>query len=302
MSRNFRRTKFGHSLRRDVIHPALGLLVHCLYYFGSILPVDFSSNLGGRLGRWLGPKIGHKSHRRAQKNLRLCFPEKSENEIEVILGNMWEHLGRVGGEFPVLAKIIRQKRITIVDQHLIADDWTDGKPTIFFSGHMGNWELAPALGQEWKIDMVAIYQPPTNRFIDRLTKKVRKELGLTIVPRGPESIDKVFRKLKDGGSLAILADQRRTSGEWVSFFGQPARTLVTLGQIAMRFNCQVYPVRIVRTQGANFELRCYPPFEFEPTGDRKKDSVVYMERVNELYENWIREVPEQWLWPHRRWR
>jgi Kdo2-lipid IVA lauroyltransferase/acyltransferase len=266
------------------------------------MPVDFASNLGGFMGRRLGPSLGKKSHKRAEKNLRLCFPEKSDKEINTILGDMWEHIGRVGGEFPVLAKITKQDRIKIVGQDLIMESWTEGRPTIFFSGHMGNWELAPALGQRWDMDMVAIYQPPTNRFIDRLTKKIRLNIGLTIVPRGPEAVDKAFRKLKNGGTLAFLADQRRTGGELVPFFGHPAKTIVTLGQIAMRFNCQVYPVRIVRTKGANFELRCYPAFEFQPSGDRKKDALEYMELVNILYEGWIREFPEQWLWPHRRWR
>ena len=44
----------------------------------------------------------------------------------------------------------------------------------------------------------------------------------------------------------------------------------------MRFDCQVFPVRIVRTQGANFELRCYPRFDFEASGDRKKDALDYI--------------------------
>ena len=302
MAARFRHSSLGNFLRRGVLHRVLGLVVHILYFLGTTLPVDFASGLGGKLGKLLGPRLGKKSHKRAAKNLKRCFPEKSDQEIETILSDMWEHLGRFAGEFPVLTKIMKEDRIKIVDQDLISNQWVVGRPTIFISGHMGNWELAPALGKDWDLDMVAIYQPPPNIYIDSLTKKIRKNLGLTIVPRGPEAVDKAFRKLKAGGCLAFLADQRRTNGELVPFFGIPSRTIVTPGQVAMRFDCQVFPVRIVRTQGANFELRCYPRFDFEASGDRKKDALDYMEKINAMYEEWIREYPAQWLWPHRRWR
>ena len=37
------------------------------------------------------------------------------------------------------------------------------------------------------------------------------------------------------------------------------------------------------------------------TGDRAADVAETMRRVNALFEDWIRERPEQWLWLHRRW-
>ncbi len=39
----------------------------------------------------------------------------------------------------------------------------------------------------------------------------------------------------------------------------------------------------------------------QDTGDRAADVLDAMNRVNTLFEDWIRERPEQWLWLHRRW-
>jgi KDO2-lipid IV(A) lauroyltransferase len=297
-----RNTRTGQNLRFHLFHPLIGALVHMFYFCAKWLPVDVISAIGGFVGRRLIPILGKRAHKRARKNLLLCFPEKSDKECETILGNMWEHLGRVGGEYAVLPKIMRENRVTIIGEENISDHWQDGRPTIFFSGHMGNWELAPALGANFDLDMIAVYQPPPNRYVDTLAKKMRADLGLTLVPRGPQAVDKALKKLRNGGCLALLADQRRTGGDPVPFFGHESLTLLTLGQLAMRFDCQVFPVRVVRTKGAHFELHCYPPFSIEETSDRKKDALTYMTGVNKLYEEWIREIPEQWLWPHRRWR
>jgi KDO2-lipid IV(A) lauroyltransferase len=298
----FRHTKTGTWLRFWLIHPLIGGLVNSLFFIAKWLPVDVISWIGGQVGRRLGPILARKAHLRAKSNLELCLPEKTSTERQKILSDMWEHIGRVGGEYAVLPKIMREQRITMINEGSMLDNWQEDKPTIFFSGHMGNWELAPALSTSFALDIIAVYQPPSNRFIDRLIKRVRDRLGLMIVPRGPQAVDKALRKLRNGGCLALLADQRRTGGHPVPFFKQPSLTLLTLGQLALRFNCQVFPVRIVRTKGAYFEFRFYPPIEFEQTDDKKQDAIDYMTNVNALYESWIREKPEQWLWPHRRWR
>ena len=36
-------------------------------------------------------------------------------------------------------------------------------------------------------------------------------------------------------------------------------------------------------------------------GDRHADMQAAMTRVNQAYEAWIRQRPEQWFWMHRRW-
>jgi len=96
-------------------------------------------------------------------------------------------------------------------------------------------------------------------------------------------------------------DQKLNEGIPVPFFGRPAMTAPTLAVLALRYRCDVLPVRVERRDGARFRLTIYPPLRLPDTGSRAADIGKLMEAVNATLEGWIRERPEQWFWLHRRW-
>ena len=55
------------------------------------------ANFSGALMRKIGPLF--KEHRIGREQLRASFPEKSDAEIETILGGVWDNLGRIAIEF-----------------------------------------------------------------------------------------------------------------------------------------------------------------------------------------------------------
>src|SRR6185295_1547481 len=55
------------------------------------------ANFTGGLMRVVGPWFPE--HKVGRENLRAAFPEKSPEEIEKILGGVWDNLGRVAAEF-----------------------------------------------------------------------------------------------------------------------------------------------------------------------------------------------------------
>src|SRR5687767_281053 len=81
-------------LLRSIRHALEAAVVLALYGALRLLPMDWASGIGGWLGRLLGPRLG--ITRRARRNLRLVMPELSEAEIERIVGEMWDNLGRMG--------------------------------------------------------------------------------------------------------------------------------------------------------------------------------------------------------------
>jgi len=44
------------------------------------------------------------------------------------------------------------------------------------------------------------------------------------------------------------------------------------------------------------------PVEVVPTGDREADVDAIVTRFTEVLEKWVRLVPEQYFWQHRRWK
>jgi len=78
-------------------------------------------------------------------------------------------------------------------------------------------------------------------------------------------------------------------------------TTSALGFLALRFDCDVIPLRVERLGGAHFRVTVFPPLSLPRSGERHADAAALMAQVNAILETWIRDRPEQWLWVHRRW-
>src|ERR1043165_2801202 len=64
------------------------------------------ANVLGRLMRMIGPWFPE--HKVGRENLRAAFPDKSPEEIETILGGVWDNVGRVAAEFAHIDRIVIQ--------------------------------------------------------------------------------------------------------------------------------------------------------------------------------------------------
>lgn len=281
-------------------HPLQGAALGLVFLALKALPVETASAVGGTLGRWIGPRLG-RPNQRTRRNLTLAFPEKTPEDRRAILVAMWSHLGRVVAEYPHLLRLRESERVEFCGADHVRAALQPGGPVIFFSGHIGHWELAPMLGPRFGITLTGIYRPPNNRFVDRLTRNIRDRAGLKLLIRGRASARAAIALLQRGEYLALLADQRRMDGIPVPFFGHPAMTSQALAQLALRFDCPIVPIRVERVSGCRFRVHGEPPLNFERTGDRKADAFAVMTQVNAVLERWVRDRPEQWLWPHRRW-
>jgi KDO2-lipid IV(A) lauroyltransferase len=267
-----------------------------------IVPLDAASALGGWLCRRIGPHLPVSRH--ARQNLRRAFPEKSEAEIERITVAMWDNLGRVLGEYPHLVRFRVYEpgsRVEVVGAEQVDRLREDGKTGIFFSAHLGNWELASLGATQRGLPLARFYRAPNNPIVNRIIRAMRRSVAGELLPKGAEGARRALVLMREGEHLAMLVDQKMNDGIAVPFFGRPAMTAPALAQLALRFDCPVVPAKVERLAGAHFRVTAYPPLEIEKTGERQRDVLAVMTRVNAIIEGWIRERPEQWLWLHRRW-
>lgn len=261
-----------------------------------LLPLDWASAMGGKLGRIIGPHIAGAT-KTARKNLKAAFPEKSENEIEEIIKDVWENLGRTGAEFALVDKL--KDRITIEGLEHLTNAGKDGKPTLFFGAHMGNWELPLIIGGLHGVTINAFYRAPNNPLLLKLFSS--RPLSGELIPKGSPGARRAFSLLNKGQSLGLLVDQKLNDGIALPFFGRDAMTGTALAEFALRFDAPMVPIKCLRENGANFRLTIYPPIAVEKTGEREKDVAAIMLSVNTMIEGWIRQNPGGWLWIHRRW-
>ena len=101
--------------------------------------------------------------------------------------------------------------------------------------------------------------------------------------------------------IGMLCDQKMREGMWVPFFGYPAQTATAMATMALKMDVPIFPSYAIRLKGAKYRCVIDSPLEYEKTGDREKDILTIMTKINALFEIWIRQNPEQWLWIHHRW-
>lgn len=286
--------------QKYISHPLQGFGAYLMYWMFAAMPIDMASNFGGWLLRTIGPKLGQS--RKARNNLVRAFPEKPAEEIENIITGMWENLGRSAGEIPHLHKLKPGgSRIEIVGaEHGLASK-DDDKAGLFFTGHIGNWEVSMCIATVLEMDMMSVYRAPDNPWVDNLFMRARKTFRGQLVKKGPDGARKLTRFMKQGGHACMLVDQKMADGIAVPFFGRDAMTAPALAQFALKYEAPIVPVRVERLKGAYFRMTFYPPLAVAQTGHRNADVLAIMTKVNATMEDWIRERPEQWLWVHRRW-
>lgn len=271
------------------------MALHMLFTGFRLLPLDIASFIGGLMARAIGPMLS--AHQTAKKNLRMIYPDIPREDLQKILVRMWDNLGRVAAELPHLPGKKLFDRITIIGAENIPLD----KPCIFFSGHLGNWELTYPIAFIHKVPVTLIYREANNPLVDDMITAIRATRSHDLLPKGPKSSFKIIRALKKNESLAMLIDQKMNDGIEVPFFGRPAMTAPALAEFAIRYNLPLIPARVVRTHGAHFEARVYPALPITTTGNHDKDILTIMTDVNKTLESWIREYPQQWFWVHKRW-
>ncbi|HVA12184.1 MAG TPA: lauroyl acyltransferase [Stellaceae bacterium] len=288
--------------RHPIRNVAEGAGVVLGYALFRILPLDWASALGGFLARMIGPRLG--ITKRGDENLRRALPALSAAERRRIIAGAWDNLGRVIAEYPHLDKFRlfdKNGRIEGVDAGNILATRDPEKRYIFFSAHYGNWEIAIRTATQAGFAVTGVYRAPNNPIVDRFMLWARGAEGGELVPKGDIAAKKAFGALREGRALCMLVDQKMNDGIAVPFFGRDAMTAPALAVLALRYDCTVVPIRMLRLKGAHFRMISEPPLALPKTGNTDADRRALMTTVNTVVERWVREHPEQWLWLHRRW-
>ncbi len=287
---------------RRLIHRVEALVAYAAFGVLRLLPFKAASALGGVVGRTLGPRLGITE--RARRNLGRAFPEKTAPEIERIILGMWDNLGRTAFEYPHLGRLRFYDGggggVDVVGAEHIDALRDDGRPGIFFSAHLANWEVAALSIAHRGLPLHLIYRAPNNPLVKFLSRRPHPGAG-ELIPKGAEGARRALALMRKGGHLGMMVDQKLNDGIPVPFFGHDAMTAPAPARFALKFDCPVVLVRVERLHGSRLRVTHYPPIDLPRTGDRRADVAAAMAKVNAVIEGWVRERPEQWLWLHNRW-
>lgn len=277
-----------------------------------VVPLDVATHFSAWCWRRLAPIVNPKRHNRALDNLRIAFPEKSESERKKIALAHWENLGRVMAETMRVDQIIADpSRLKIRNPKVFERYASKLGPIVGASLHVGNWELAI-----WPLTVAGanpacVYRSVNNPYIDSYLRYQRRDLypggmfGRGKVEGEHDESQKTARVIMDfvrrGGRLGVVCDLYDRSGLPVPFFGKDARTVAIPAMIARRTGARIWMSRCMRIgKDSRFEIEL-KELRIPRTANHSEDVKWATAEMTRQFEEWVREMPEQWMWSNRRW-
>jgi len=292
-----------------LVDAAAGRFAVGLHKLTRRLDLERSAERFGRVLQRIGPL--RSEHGVGRANLRAAFPEKSAEEIEAILLQVWDNLGRVSVEYAHLDRLWdfdlnrpNSGRIEVtegtIERCLQLRD--DGKPALVFAAHLANWELPALAGPLHNVDSAVLYRMPSVGRIAAAVRDMRTGCMGTLIPTGIGAPSAAAAALDRGAHVGMLVDQHFTHGVDVDFFGRRCKANPMIARLARHYDCPIHGTRAVRLPGYRFRMELTEPIVPAHDAEGRIDVQGTMQTITAVVEGWVREHPGQWLWLHRRWR
>ncbi|MFL5485478.1 MAG: lysophospholipid acyltransferase family protein [Gemmatimonadaceae bacterium] len=271
----------------------------------SALSWDVACKMGEKLGSLGYRPLGIRK-RVVERQIAAAFPELEHDAVVDLARQSYAHLGRTFIETALLDSIGRTGLQQLVDTvegwEEVDDVMAKGKGAVMVTGHIGNWELAGAYVAARGIPLDAIVRGMANPLFDAYINHTREAMGMTVV-HDSDAVKRTPRSLRAGRAVAFVADQgvMGLASTFVPFFGRPAKTPRGAAVFALRFGVPVIFVVALRKPDGRYRI-VVERIEATRTGNMDRDVDAVVARFTERLEHWVRVVPAQYFWQHRRWR
>jgi len=240
---------------------------------------------------------------KARENLAIAFPDRSAQWREDTTRQIFRNLGISAAELIKLDTIWqeRDQRIEFVLEPEARKHMESKRATIFITAHVGAWQVANLVSQQFGFEISTIYAPESNPVIHDLMLELRKSFGVTLIASdvGPRPL---IKELNAGRSIGMAADTRPDSGKLIPFFGVDTLTNTSAAGLALHTGSALVMLRAERLPGARFRITVYDPLVSPiPDAPVKEQTLALTAIINRRFEDWIREYPDQWICLKRRW-
>lgn len=237
----------------------------------------------------------------AERNLELCFPELNVKQRGKILRDDFKSLGFTFFELALAWWGSDKKLMPLTDVsglHHLENALDNGNGVLLVSAHFSSLDLAARLLHLYSpLDLTYRYIP--NPLINEIMWRGRQRCVDHVIPK--ENMRAVLKSLKAGRAIWFLPDQahRGANSTMAQFFGIPAPTNTTPSRISNFCQCTVVPYLALRKpDNSGYSLEIFQALHDFPSADAQKDA----QRINDIFETWIRRAPGQYMWIHKRFK
>jgi len=265
-----------------------------------LLPLPVLAAIGNGFGTVLYA-FGRERRRVCLINLTCCLPQLSERERDALARRHFQAFARTFLERAILwwgspARIRQLVRIEGME-HFEA---VRGGPLILLAPHFVGLDMGGAR-LTLECDMVTIYARQKNEVFSAALFAGRRRFGQQTQLSRQDGVRPALRAMQAGRPFYYLPDmdygQRDTI--FVPFFGVSAATITGVSRLARIAGARVLPcITRMLPGGAGYVVRFHPAWENYPGASIEADT----QRMNAFVEERVREMPEQYLWVHRRFK
>ena len=177
-----------------------------------------------------------------------------------------------------------------------------GRGVLLCLPHLGNWDAAGAWlsGRLGGVTVVAEPVEPPELF--EWFVETRRQIGLEVIPLGPEAGGAVLRALGEGRVVCLVCDRDLTGGGVpVEFFGEETRLPGGPATLAFRSGATLLPVGTYFEGDAGHRVSFDLPIQVERSGRLREDVARVTQELAHRFESLIRRAPEQWMLMQPNW-
>lgn len=236
-------------------------------------------------------------------NLTRCFPEKSKQEINSIIHQVYINLADITVESLKglsLSQFEIQDRYCFKNIELVNSYLDQSQSVILAPIHYTNWEWSViAYGYYFPQKAIGIYKPIRNPYIEADINKRRSRGSLQLIPTNETR--KIRDELPNGRAVIFMSDQNPSNTKdafWVNFFNRDTACLHGMEKYASNYNLPVFFCDMYRTNRGYYTLE----FKLISAESSALQAGVVTQSYMTMLENRIRKNPGDWLWSHKRWK
>jgi KDO2-lipid IV(A) lauroyltransferase len=268
----------------------------------SLLPLSAAHGLGSFIG-WILWITNSKTRKISDVNIRLCFPDYSDDEVDKLTKKSLSALGKTYTEMGMswmwpIPKV--HKLITHIEgKEYLQQALDDKNGIVLIAPHLGNWEILNHFFRTY-LFMTVMYKTAKIPKLDKFIFDTRKRVDVGLVPADREGVMSLYKILKDKGVIAVLPDQQPSvkSGVFAPFFGQHALTGKLIGEIGSTTPAYLLCCYAKRLDDGNYAVVLKPASEMI----RDPDPIIAATALNKSIEECIHDCPEQYQWSYKRFR
>ncbi|MDD5618444.1 MAG: ELM1/GtrOC1 family putative glycosyltransferase [Candidatus Omnitrophica bacterium] len=291
--------------KRYIIDYCLYLIVKTGSSLARFIPISISVFIMRRIG-FLAFYILRRKRRVAYKNLKIAFPEYPPRKINNILRRTFMNCAQHFIEIfyiPWIDDKYIHKFIEIEGLDDVLNVMENKKGGIFLALHEGSWEISnivTAVALRKYNFTILVREQPKIPLLSKLLNEYRKKICSNIIEVS-DSLRPLIETLKKGFAIGMVMDHGAQDGIFVDFFGRPALTPIGAMKLALRLDTNVIVGFIRRKKGAQHKITGIP-YRLIKTGNEENDLKTNLENINRIYERYITESPDEYLWFFKRWK